>query len=85
MRLNQINLPLLRSVDVSDLVAADFFLQLGLGQLLSIHTVVHHGQLVHLQVEADAQVPAEVGDVLYGLASKLLLTKRVVFDLLLLF
>ena len=83
MRLYQINLPLFRSVDVSDPVPADSLLQLGLGQLLSVHTVVHHGQLVHLQVVADAQLPAEFGDVLDRLISKLLLTKRVFSDLLL--
>ena len=79
-RLYLINLPLLRSVDVSDLISADPFLQLGLGQLLSVHTVVQHGQLVHLQVVANAQLPAKVGDVLDGLLSKLLFAKRGVID-----
>ena len=45
---------------------------------------MQHGQLVHLQVEADAELPAEGGDVLDGLLSKLLLGKRFVSDLLLL-
>ena len=45
---------------------------------------MHHGQLVHLQVEANAQLPSEVSDVLYGLASDLLLGKRGALDLLLL-
>ena len=75
MRLDQINLPCFRSFDVSDLISEDPFILLGLGQLLSFHTVVHHGQLVHLQVEADAQLPAEVGDVLDRLVGKLLLAK----------
>ena len=67
---HQINLPLLGSVDVRDLISEDLFVQLRLGQLLSVHTVVHQGQLVPLQVEADAQLPAESGDVLDGLVSK---------------
>ena len=37
-----------RSVNFSDLISAGPFIQLGYGQLLSVHTVVHHGQLVHL-------------------------------------
>ena len=59
-----------RSVNFSDLISAGPFIQLGYGQLLSVHTVVHHGQLVHLQVEADAELPAEVSDVLDGLGSE---------------
>ena len=61
----------------------NFFIQRGLGQHLSVHTVVQQGQLVHLQVESNAQLPAEVGDELDGLASKLLLGNRVASDLLL--
>ena len=76
---------MLRSVDVSDLVTVNFFIQRGLGQLLSVHTVVQQGQLVHLQVESNAQLPAEVGDELDGLESKPLLAKRGVSDPLLLF
>ena len=44
---------------------------------------MQHDQLVPLQVEADAELPAEVGDELDGLASKLLLGNRVASDLLL--
>lgn len=65
------DLPLFGSIDVSDLVTMNPFIQLGCGQLLSVHTVVHQGQLVHLQVEANAQLPAKVGDVLDRLFSKL--------------
>ena len=61
------------------------FVQLGLGQLLSVHTVVHHGHMVQIQVVADSQLPAEVGDVLERLLSKLLLAKRVVYDFFCLF
>ena len=42
------------------------------------------GQLAHVQVVADAKLPAKVGDVLDRLQSKLLLSERVVLDLLLL-
>ena len=64
----------------------NILIQLGPGQLLSVHTVVLQGQLAHVQVEADAQLPASVGDVLDRLSSKLLLVQRVVFfDPLLLF
>ena len=61
------------------------FIQLWLGQLLSVHTVVQQGQLVHLQVEANAELPAEVGNVLDRIVSKpLLILKRGVEDLVLL-
>ena len=40
---------------------------------------MQHGQLVHLQVEADAQLHAVIGDKLDGLVSKLLLATRVPF------
>ena len=73
---------MLGSVDVRDLISEDLFVQLRLGQLLSVHTVVHQGQLVPLQVEADAQLPAESGDVLDGLVSKQLFAN--VSDLLVL-
>ena len=43
------------------------------------------GQLAHVQVVADAKLPAKVGDVLERLQSKLLLSERVVLDVLLLF
>ena len=42
------------------------------------------GQLAHVQVVADAQLPAKFGDVFDGLQSKLLLSERVVSDRLLL-
>ena len=77
-----INLPLFRSVNVSDLVPVNIFVQLGLRQLLSVHTVVHHDQMAHLQVVANAQLPAKVGHILDRLMSKLLLAKRVVSDIL---
>ena len=73
---------MLGSVDVRDLISEDLFVQLRLGQLLSVHTVVHQDQLVPLQVEADAQLPAESGDVLDGLVSKQLFAN--VSDLLVL-
>ena len=76
---------MLGSVDVSDLVAVNHFIQRGLGQLLSVHAVVHHSHLTQLKVVADAQLPAEVGDELDRFVSKLLLGKRGVFDLHLLF
>ena len=62
----------------------NIFIQLELRQLLSVHTVVHHGQLAQPQVVADAKLPAKVSDVLDFLTSKLLLTKRVAFDIFLL-
>ena len=80
-----INLPLFRSVDVSDFVTVNIFIQLWLWQLLSVHTVVHHGQLAQLQVVSDAKLPAKVSYVLDFLMSKLLLAKRVAFDIFLLF
>ena len=45
---------------------------------------MQHDQLVPLQVEADAELPAEVGDELDGLASKPLLPKLELGDRLLL-
>ena len=45
---------------------------------------MHHRQLVHLQVVAEAKPPAEVGDVPDRLESKLLLSERVALDFLIL-
>ena len=78
------HLSLFRSIDISDPVTADPFFQLGPGQLLSVHTVVLQGRLAHVQVVADAQLPAKVGDVLDRLLSELLLSERVASDLILL-
>ena len=63
----------------------NILIQLGPGQLLSVHTVVFQGQLAQIQVVADAQLPAKVGDELDGFVSKLLLSERKIEDLLLLF
>ena len=46
---------------------------------------MHHGQLAQLKVVSDAKLPAKVSYVLDFLMSKLLLAKRVAFDIFLLF
>ena len=75
------DLPLLWSVRVNDLILAYLETRLDCRQSLSVDTLVLHRQATCEQVVRDAQVHAWFSDVLDGLRSKRLLALN--FDLLL--